>query len=143
MDENRTVALPDPQKNRKPESRREKRVFTGRIANLQLLLEKDGALFEFALPPTAQYVYVGRETQTDDQKIHIDLSSFNAQNLGVSRTHARFERVGSRLFIRDLNSTNGTWLNGTRLVGMNVNEVFHGDQIEFGRLTSKLYVKSN
>ena len=34
---------------------------------------------------------------------------------GISRKHALLEREGGRYYLSDLNSTNGTWLNGERL----------------------------
>ena len=34
---------------------------------------------------------------------------------GISRKHALLEQEGGRYFLSDLNSTNGTWLNGERL----------------------------
>jgi pSer/pThr/pTyr-binding forkhead associated (FHA) protein len=42
----------------------------------------------------------------------------------VSRVHARLERIGGLWTIRDLNSTNGTLLNGTRIF---TEEVLHDD----------------
>lgn len=35
---------------------------------------------------------------------------------GLSRTHCQLERTGSRLFVRDLNSRNGTFIDGDRIV---------------------------
>lgn len=121
--------------------KKEKRVFTGMMTNCILMLESGGGLFEFPLPPDETTVTVGRRTKNTGEPISINLSPFNGFEFGVSRIHARFERAGSRLFLRDLNSTNGTWINGERLVAQNVYEVDHGDRIEFGRMTAKLYVK--
>lgn len=120
----------------------EKRVFTGVIAHCQLMLDKGGAVFDVLFAPQATPILVGRTSQQTEPAINIDLTAFNAVNLGVSRTHARFERSGSRLFVRDLNSSNGTWVNGKRIVPMNVHEIHHGNKIEFGRLSTTLYIKS-
>lgn len=131
--------------DRQPHKRQnlgEKRVFTGMIASCQLMLDAESALLEFTLPPQTSPVLVGRANGNTEPKVAVDLSPFNAHNLGVSRAHARFERAGSRLFIRDLGSTNGTWLNGKRLTAMNVYEIYHGDKVEFGRLSSTLFIKS-
>lgn len=118
-----------------------KRVFTNTLAVCQLMLENGGGLFEFPLPPEATPVVVGRKANDTDEHISVNLAPFEGFELGVSRTHATFERVGSRLFLRDLGSTNGTWVNGERLVANHVNEVAHGDYIEFGRLSTKLFIK--
>ena len=50
----------------------------------------------------------------------------------VSRLHARISRDGNRFFIRDLNSTNGTFRNGMRLEP-NASEII-GDEIGIGKL---------
>ena len=120
----------------------DRRVFTDVISYCQLVFDRTGAFFEFPLPPKTKPVLVGRGTEQADPPINIDLTAFNATDFGVSRIHARFERAGTRLFVRDLNSTNGTWINGKRLTPMNVHEIYHGDKIEFGRLSAQFYIKS-
>lgn len=49
---------------------------------------------------------------------------------GVSRYHARFRREAGRMLLEDLGSTNGTFVNGRRLVESA--ELQHGDRIDFG-----------
>jgi signal transduction histidine kinase len=64
----------------------------------------------------------------------VDLSPFDARRLGVSRRHARLWTTGTGLFLIDLNSTNGTILNGHRL---NPGTPFHlgnGDALSLGNL---------
>ena len=144
MNENRTTLGITPFE-RIPQQRSsvgEKRVFTGVISHCRLMFDRSGALFEFQLHPQTTPILVGRATEHADPEINIDLTAFNGIDLGVSRIHARFERNGSRLFIRDLNSTNGTWINGLRLTPMNVHEIYHCDKIEFGRLSAEFYIKS-
>lgn len=48
----------------------------------------------------------------------------------VSRRHARFLRLGPDVFVRDLSSTNGTYVNGRRVVESHRLE--DGDQIRIG-----------
>jgi pSer/pThr/pTyr-binding forkhead associated (FHA) protein len=51
---------------------------------------------------------------------------------GVSRVHAVFEQFGNNWCVRDLGSRNGTWVNGSRIVG---DRALHaGDEILLGRL---------
>ncbi|GGS44683.1 DUF1707 and FHA domain-containing protein [Streptomyces griseoviridis] len=50
----------------------------------------------------------------------------------VSRVHAELSRQGGMWVLRDLGSTNGTTVNGRRVVGAAV--VRDGDQVGFGRL---------
>ena len=57
--------------------------------------------------------------------------AFDAQkDIDVSGRHAEFVTIGPRTVLRDLGSTNGTWLNGARLTGDA--EVYTGDLIAFG-----------
>lgn len=52
----------------------------------------------------------------------------------ISRMHARFSRIGNRIYITDLNSTNGTFRNGMRLEP-NASELIEpGDEIRLGKL---------
>lgn len=53
----------------------------------------------------------------------------------VSRMHARFslDRDG-KMNVRDLNSTNGTWLNGERLQPNETRELVPGDHLRLGRM---------
>jgi anti-anti-sigma factor len=57
----------------------------------------------------------------------------------VSRSHAILESRGTRLFLRDLASTNGTLLNGRALRGAEA-EVRDGDQIRIGPLSFALAI---
>lgn len=52
----------------------------------------------------------------------------------VSRVHARIEREGEDYFLQDLNSTNGTFLNGERLEYRQKARLAAGDRILFGNV---------
>ncbi|MBI2797167.1 MAG: trypsin-like peptidase domain-containing protein [Gemmatimonadetes bacterium] len=52
------------------------------------------------------------------------------KDIDVSGRHAEFVTIGPRTVVRDLGSTNGTWLNGVRLGGDA--EVYSGDTVGFG-----------
>src|SRR6476620_11800333 len=49
----------------------------------------------------------------------------------LSRHHALMERVGSVWFVRDLNSSNGTFVNGERV--LNERALHNGDELMLGR----------
>jgi pSer/pThr/pTyr-binding forkhead associated (FHA) protein len=51
----------------------------------------------------------------------------------VSREHARIRREGRRVFLDDMGSTNGTFLNDERVMGSM--ELRDGDQISIGEVT--------
>jgi pSer/pThr/pTyr-binding forkhead associated (FHA) protein len=50
----------------------------------------------------------------------------------VSRVHARFDRVGENWMLVDLDSTNGTYVNGSRIKEIQLNP---GDIVEIGEQT--------
>ncbi|MFF8033673.1 MULTISPECIES: FHA domain-containing protein [unclassified Streptomyces] len=57
----------------------------------------------------------------------------------VSRVHAELRHQGGMWVLRDLGSTNGTTVNGRRVVGAAV--VREGDQVGFGQVTYRLAVR--
>ncbi|TET38023.1 MAG: FHA domain-containing protein [Planctomycetota bacterium] len=63
---------------------------------------------------------IGRELDCD---VHID-------NLGISRHHCKIEEAGGVHVLSDLNSNNGTYVKGQRIVQYNLN---HGDEIVIGK----------
>lgn len=52
----------------------------------------------------------------------------------ISRMHARFSRSGNKIYITDLNSTNGTFRNGVRLTPNSSEMIEPGDEIRLGKL---------
>ena len=55
----------------------------------------------------------------------------------ASRQHCQLETVGERLFLQDLNSTNGTFVNGKRVTEC---EVSPGDEISIGKCAFQVQV---
>ena len=52
----------------------------------------------------------------------------------ISRLHARIERKEGKIFLTDMNSTNGTYKNGLRMDPSETIEIEPGDEIRFGKL---------
>jgi signal transduction histidine kinase len=64
----------------------------------------------------------------------VSLSSFDADELGVSRRHVLLRPTNAKLYVIDLDSTNGTWLNG-RSIGVNTPySLANGDILALGQL---------
>lgn len=62
-----------------------------------------------------------------------NVSDFVIDDAAVSKMHARFEEHDGRVYVCDLNSTNGTVCNGV-LLGVNQSVVLEpGDKLRFGR----------
>jgi len=76
---------------------------------------------------------VGKVYPLEAAEISIGRDSSNMVAINdaeVSRRHARMELRGSAYMIQDLGSTNGTFVNGTRITGMQV--LNPGDTVAFG-----------
>jgi signal transduction histidine kinase/pSer/pThr/pTyr-binding forkhead associated (FHA) protein len=64
----------------------------------------------------------------------VDLTPYEAEKFGVSRHHAMLRPTITNLFVIDLDSTNGTWLNG-RPIGVNTPySLGNGDILTLGSL---------
>ncbi|MCS6993938.1 MAG: FHA domain-containing protein [Anaerolineales bacterium] len=64
----------------------------------------------------------------------VDLTPFDAIQRGVSRRHAAIHREEDGYYITDLNSTNGTRINGRRLLPNTPCRLSSGDVVSLGRL---------
>lgn len=71
----------------------------------------------------------------------VDLTLYEAQEKGVSRHHARLNGVGQPPTLMDLDSYNGTFVNGERLTPGRSYALKSGDEIRLGRLMLRLYYK--
>ena len=77
---------------------------------------------------------VGREDTKRRQVPEIDFAPFDGSRHGVSRKHARILYQDGALYIEDLDSTNGTRINGYQLEPGSTYRLRDGDELEFGRL---------
>lgn len=77
---------------------------------------------------------LGRSDEKSAAKPDVDLGPFNGYQLGVSRQHANISARNSRITIRDLNSANGTFLNGGKLEPGKEYKLVHNDTIRLGKL---------
>lgn len=65
--------------------------------------------------PVLPYMIIGRKSTNNDREVVLDLAPFGGQERGVSRYHAMIISVDGQLVIKDMNSKNGTLLNGFAL----------------------------
>jgi hypothetical protein len=106
------------------------------------------------LPPNGLAIYVGQSNEplimTAKDRLTlgrrkdvaspdlIDLTAHNAYRMGVSRNHAVLTYKDNHLFIHDIGSVNGTWLNGQRLKPYELYALNSGVPITLGQL--QLYI---
>lgn len=84
---------------------------------------------------------LGRVSDAQPIMPDIDLTPYQAYSCGVSRLHAVLKREGKRVFIMDLGSSNGTFLNGKRLQPHVEHLLNHSDIFSLGKLKIQILLK--
>ncbi|MFH2102072.1 MAG: FHA domain-containing protein [Chloroflexota bacterium] len=77
---------------------------------------------------------LGRSAEGQPIVPDVDLTPYNAYASGVSRLHAAIRRIETRVFVVDLGSSNGTYINGNRISPYTESSITHGDIIYLGKL---------
>lgn len=78
-------------------------------------------------------IILGR-SEPDETPPTVDLTDLDGARLGVSRKHAIILYADDAYSIQDLDSTNGTWLNGDRLIPFRPYPLHSTDQFQLGQL---------
>jgi hypothetical protein len=81
---------------------------------------------------------IGRKSIGQTILPDIDLSHYDAYNLGVSRLHITIKTINDRLVVVDLGSANGTRVNGQKLTPHVEYPLSHGDILALGKLKFQL-----
>ncbi len=98
----------------------------------QLTLELNGKRQQVVTINDQEEITLGRVDRFTSRLPSINLTSVGAWENGVSRQHASIRRSGDNLFVIDLDSTNGTFINGTRMMPYKPSIIHDGDLIRFG-----------
>ncbi|HNT54531.1 MAG TPA: FHA domain-containing protein [Anaerolineaceae bacterium] len=83
---------------------------------------------------------LGRAAEGQPILPDIDLSSYDAYTLGVSRLHAAIKIIGQRVVIVDLGSSNGTRVNGQKIIPNADFPLSHGDMLSLGKLKIQVLI---
>lgn len=86
---------------------------------------------------------LGRVSEAQPIMPDIDLTPYQAYASGVSRLHAVLKREGKRVFVMDLGSSNGSYLNGKRLKPNTEQTLNHGDMLALGKLKIQILLKNS
>ncbi len=101
-----------------------------------IVFEIDGV--RMVLPVTNTLIVGRLSEQPDDPRPDVNLNAFEARDLGVSRQHVKIVRRRELIYVSDLGSSNGTFLNGRPLSG-NVERILrNGDELRLGHLKIKV-----
>lgn len=84
-------------------------------------------------PATEGYI-IGRTDDASDYLPDIDLAQYGGRENGVSRRHAALVLYRNAIHVVDLNSVNGTFLNGKRLLPETPYAVNAGDALKIGNM---------
>ena len=98
----------------------------------RLMIDTSGATVE--LPTDKNIIVVGREDPISDIFPEVDLTPHGGESGGVSRQHARLLHDNDSWKVEDLNSTNNTKINGTKLAPNTPTDLNDGDKLNFGRV---------
>ena len=102
------------------------------VAVPRLVLEDGGK--ELTLPADKHEFIIGREDPISGIFPEIDLTPFGGETGGVSRQHARISRSDGQWTITDLNSTNYTHVDGTKIDPSVAVPIKDGTKLRFGRI---------
>jgi len=106
----------------------------------QVIVHVRDAAEPITITPTAEFV-IGRRDAASGMIPDLDLTPHGALEKGVSRMHAALRRGEDVLSIVDLDSANGTYLNGQRLAAHQPRLLRDGDEIRLGKLVFHIYFK--
>jgi len=87
-------------------------------------------------------IVLGRGEEEPGQHI-CDLSVLGPQTTGISRRHAVIRKTAVGYSLQDLNSTNGTWLNDTRLIPGDAVRLSNQDLITLAQLKLTVCFQTN
>ena len=79
-------------------------------------------------------VTIGRLDLVSASFPDVDLTTDDALDKGVSRRHAKITQRGREVFIEDLGSMNGTFVNRKKLTPYLPEALRNGDQLQLGKL---------
>ena len=85
---------------------------------------------------------LGRVTEGQPVLPDVDLAPYQAYTHGVSRLHAVIKRGVGDIFLMDLESANGTFINGKRLEPNEERTLANGDVVALGGLKIQVLLKN-
>jgi len=102
-------------------------------------------LYTPGMPAPVRYNFdkqliIGRSSSTDDFVPDVDLNAFDAASKGVSRQHLQIFCERDHLYLVDLDSPNGSYLNGERMAPNHSYVLVNGDEVQLGYLPVHFHI---
>jgi len=107
------------------------------VSPLSLLVVQSGQVLHLA--GRSEYS-LGRAAEGQPILPDIDLTPYDAYSMGVSRIHATLRWINKKIYIMDLGSSNGTRINGQKILPQIDFPIKQGDVISFGRLKIQIFI---
>lgn len=85
---------------------------------------------------------LGRSSEGQPISPDVDFSPYDAYTQGVSRLHATLKVIENKLVITDLGSSNGTRVNGQKIMPHIDYPLNHGDVVTLGKLKVQILVRT-
>jgi len=108
----------------------------GKDISLMLVLQPSGQLF--FLSGKSEY-WLGRSEPTKPFKPDLDLAEYRSMEQGVSRRHGILRFDNGELVYADMNSSNGSRINGEKLRPETPIPLQDGDELCLGRMVFRVY----
>lgn len=109
---------------------------------MTLRIEVEGGATPIILRPKAHDMILGRRDPTTGATPEVDLTPYAGYRMGVSRKHASLRLQDNQLNLWDLGSSNGTFINGTRLHPHRPYPIRDGDEIRLGQMVLRMFFQS-
>ncbi len=109
---------------------------------MTLRIEVEGGATPIILKPKNHDMILGRRDPTTGAAPEVDLTPYAGYRMGVSRKHASLRLQENQLNLWDLGSSNGTFINGTRLSPHRPYPIRDGDEIRLGQMVLRLFFQS-
>lgn len=87
-------------------------------------------------------ITIGRRDPKRRVNPTLDLTEDNGAKLGVSRMHAEISFANNKFYVKDIGSSNGTWINDTKLLPNLPQIIESGDQLRIGQLAIVVHFTS-
>ncbi len=84
-------------------------------------------------------ITIGRRSGSGTPRPHVDLDRYGAFDAGVSRLHAAIHREADGFFVEDLGSSNGTWVNETKLTAHERHALANASELRLGSLRLRVF----
>jgi hypothetical protein len=88
----------------------------------------------------AKHITIGRRDPKRRINPTIDLTEEEGAKLGVSRMHAELNFLNGQYYLKDTGSSNGTWINDTKLQPYQPHPVNSSDQIRIGQIRMGVHI---